>query len=133
MTVDSVPYLDFSAAISAGAVSICAKCNTQAASNPISYVSPAHSISNSFLFLTFTIISLHSTAAEPPFFAKIRRFAWPEPPLDGGSTENMSKFALKMAKFGRGGSTTVAVCFSVGSHKYREFRHTSVCFQADKP
>jgi hypothetical protein len=117
MTVDSMPHLDFSAAISAGATSIRTKCNAQAVSNPISYVSPAVSISNFFLFLTFAITSLHSTVAEPPFFAKIRRFAWPEPPLDGGSTENMSKFALNMAKSGRGDSTKVAVCFSAGSHK----------------
>jgi hypothetical protein len=133
MTVDSTPCLHFSAAISAGAMSIRAKCNAQAASNPLSYVSPAHSISNSFLFLTFAITTLHSIAAEPPFFARIRRLAWPEAPLDGGSTENLSKFALNMAKFGRGDSTTVAVCLSagVGSHKYREFRH--IGFKADKP
>jgi hypothetical protein len=107
MIVDSRPYLGFSAAISAGATSIRTKCNARVLSNPISYVSPAYSIFNSFLFLTFAITSLHFTAAEPPFFAKIRRFAWPEPPLDGDSTENMSKFALAMAKFGRGDSTTV--------------------------
>ena len=87
MTVDSTPCLHFSAAISAGAMSIRAKCNAQAASNPLSYVSPAHSISNSFLFLTFAITSLHSAAVEPPFFAKIRRLNCQEPRLGGDSTK----------------------------------------------
>jgi hypothetical protein len=114
MTVDSMPHLDFSAAISAGATSIRTKCNAQAVSNPISYVSPAVSISNFFLFLTFAITSLHSTAVEPPFFAKIRRLNCQEPRLGGDSTKNMSKFALNMAKFGRSDSTTVAICFLPG-------------------
>jgi len=75
MTVDSMPCLECSGAISAGEASIRAKCNAQTASNPLSYVSPAHSISNFFLFLTFAITSLHAIAPKPPFLVKIRRLA----------------------------------------------------------
>jgi hypothetical protein len=114
MTVDSKPNLDSSIAISAPESSIRAKCNAQTASNPLSYVSSAYSISNFFLFLIFAITSLHSTAVEPPFFAKIRRLNCQEPRLGGDSTKNMSKFALNMAKFGRSDSTTVAICFLPG-------------------
>ena len=109
-----MPCLECSGAISAGETSIRTKCNAQTASNPLSYVSPAHSISNFFLFLTFAITSLHAIAPKPPFLVKIRRFGWPEPRLDGGSTKNMSGFVLNMAKFGRGGSTMVAICFLAG-------------------
>jgi hypothetical protein len=48
------------------------KCNALAARNAISVVIPIYSISNSFLFPSFSIISLHSVAAQAAFFARIR-------------------------------------------------------------
>jgi hypothetical protein len=77
-----------------------AKCNALAARNAISVAMPTNSISNSFLFLIFSITSLHSVAAEPAVFAKIRRLSRSEPRLAGDSTKNMSKFGLNLAQFG---------------------------------
>jgi hypothetical protein len=63
------------------------KCNALAARNEISVIIPTYSIFNSFLFLTFSIISLHSAVAEPPVFAKIRRLGGTAPRLVGDSTK----------------------------------------------
>jgi len=49
------------------------RCNALAAKDVISVVIPTHSIFTFFLFLTFSIISLHSAAAKPLVFARIRR------------------------------------------------------------
>jgi len=49
------------------------KCNALAVRDAISLVIPTHSIFSSFLFPSFSIISLHSVAAQPAVFAKIRR------------------------------------------------------------
>jgi hypothetical protein len=49
------------------------KCNDLADKNLISVIIPTYSISNSFPFPTFAIISLDSGTVDPPVFAKIRR------------------------------------------------------------
>ena len=76
------------------------KCNALAAKNGISVILLTYSIFNSFLFLTFAIISLHPIAVEPAFFARIRRSGRREPRFDANSTKKMGKFGLNMGKFG---------------------------------
>src|SRR5690348_2684294 len=93
----ALQYISFNMALMLDLL-MSAKCNALAARNAISVVIPTHSIFNCFLFLTFSIISLHSAAAEPPVFAKIRRSGRSEPE---DSTRNMGKFGLDLTQFGR--------------------------------
>src|SRR5690349_471778 len=76
------------------------KCNALAVRNVISVGISPHGIFNSFLFLTFSIISLHSASAQSAVFAKIQRLGRSEPRLEGDSTKNMSQFGLNLAQFG---------------------------------
>jgi hypothetical protein len=78
-----------------------AKCNAGSDNDVISAVLLAHSMRTFFLFLTFSIISLHRGAAEPAFFARIRRFGWPEQRFERDSAKNMSEFGQNMTEFGR--------------------------------
>jgi hypothetical protein len=96
---DSQPYLSSSVAVSGSELCMSTKCNALAVETPISAAIPTYSMSIFFLFLSFSIISLHSTAAEPAFFAKIRRLGDSEPRLDRNSTKNMVEFGLNLAKF----------------------------------
>jgi hypothetical protein len=73
IVADLRPYLSSSVAVFGSELCMSTKCNALAVKTPISAAIPTYSMSIFFLFLSFSIISLHSTAAEPPFFAKIRR------------------------------------------------------------
>jgi hypothetical protein len=75
------------------------KCNALAVNNAPIVVIPTHSIFNFFIFLTSSIISLHSAAAQPAFSVKIRRLGCSLARLAGDSTKNMGKFGLNLAQF----------------------------------
>jgi hypothetical protein len=70
---DLRPYLSSYAVVFRPELCMSTKCNALAVKSLISAAIPAYSMSIFFLFISFSITSLHSTAAEPAFFAKIRR------------------------------------------------------------